>query len=62
MAEKPECVVLTGEWGKKVYENIMNAKPLSKPQYTKKERDAFNRDFLRYLPDIINNWNKSVQK
>ena len=41
---KPECFVLFGEWGKKIYDHIMNAKPLAKPLYTKSDAEEFERE------------------
>lgn len=57
MIGKLDVFILSGKSGKEAYNRICNAKPLSTPQYSKKERDTFNKNFLKCIPDIINNWN-----
>lgn len=60
MNAKPECFVLSGNWGKKVYNDIMNAKPLKKPLYSKTEARNFDTAFAEIVPEIINNYSLSV--
>ncbi len=57
MLGKPDVFILSGKSGKETYNRICNAKPLSSPQYSKKERNIFNKNFSKCIPDIINNWN-----
>lgn len=57
MVGKPDVYILSGKSGKEAFNKICNAKPLAAPQYSKKERDTFNKDFLKWIPDIISNWN-----
>lgn len=59
MVGKPDIFILSGNSGKLAYEKICSAKPLLAPQYTKTERDDFNRTFSKRIPDIIKNWNDS---
>lgn len=59
MINKPDMFVLTGKSGKTVMNKIHNAKPCSASQYTKKERDTFEAKFSKYIPAIIENWNKN---
>ena len=56
MNSKPECFVLSGKWGKKVYEDIMNAKPLVKPLFTKNDSAKFDEAFAKIVPEIISNY------
>ena len=56
MNAKPECFVLSGTWGKKVYDDIMNAKPLNKPLFTKSDSQKFNEAFAKIVPEIMSNY------
>ena len=57
MVGKPDIFILSGNSGKIAYDKICSAKPLSTPQYTKTERDNFNKTFSKRIPDIIKTWN-----
>lgn len=61
MIEKPDVYILTGESGKKAYEHICNAQPLENPQYSDDEREEFNIEFSKLIPEIIENWNKLLE-
>lgn len=57
MDTKPECFVLSGSWGKKIYDDIMNAKPQKKNMSSKKDFKKFDEAFAKIVPEIINNYN-----
>ena len=41
---KPECFVLYGDWGKKIYDHIMSAKPRKEPLWTKADAEKFEKE------------------
>lgn len=59
MINKPDFFLLTGKSGRLVIDKIHSARPSSAFQYTKKEKKAFENQFSKYIPDIIDNWNKN---
>lgn len=61
MVGKPDVYILTGENGKKAYEHICNARPAKTPQYTEEERKEFNVEFSKFIPEIIENWDKVLE-
>lgn len=53
MNGKPELYVLSGKSGQKAYEHICNAKPLSKPLYSKEKSEKFESILAPHVAEII---------